>query len=177
MSSRCSVGWAGLTHWTRSSVAALETAGRNLTADELLAMPVVLSLAGLGDHSLAELIQLGDDETWAVRVWAVREAITPAVMLGDAWPEQVSDMYLIAADDGGEAERKVALQLGVSMREVSRLSEELWGGPFTWARDVKVRSQAEPGASDRTIQALRGHVTRAMAVELAEVIREGKQSA
>lgn len=74
----------------------------------------------------------------------------------------------------GDAERKAARKLGVDALKLSAAAHGRYGRSFTAERDARVDEQAPADASPRSIQALRGHVTRAMLTELAPVLEQGK---
>jgi len=50
-----------------------------------------------------------------------------------------------------------------------------YGRSFSDERDRRVAEQATSDAAPRTLQALRGHVTRAMVAELAPVLEQGRR--
>jgi Helix-turn-helix domain len=73
----------------------------------------------------------------------------------------------------GDAERKAARKLGVHALQLSVAAHGRYGRSFTDERDARVAEQAPEDASPRSLQALRGHVTRALIAELAPVLVEG----
>ena len=90
---------------------------------------------------------------------------------GASWREL--DRALAAA--AGEAERKAARKLGVPPQVVSVAAYARWGRSLTEERDRRVAAQTVApqttgGIKPRTLQALRGHVTRALLDELARSI-------
>lgn len=70
----------------------------------------------------------------------------------------------------GDAERKAARKLGVEPLRLSVAAYGRYGQSFTEERDARVAEQAPAGASPRSLQALRGHVSRAMLAELAAAL-------
>jgi transcriptional regulator with XRE-family HTH domain len=70
----------------------------------------------------------------------------------------------------GDAERKAARKLGVEPLRLSAAAHGRYGRSFTEERDARVADQAPADASPRSLQALRGHVTRAMLAELAPAL-------
>lgn len=66
-----------------------------------------------------------------------------------------------------ETERKVAARLGITAEEVAALALKLWGRTLAAERDARAGVEG----SARSVQAARGHVTRALSGELAEVAR------
>ena len=89
------------------------------------------------------------------------------------WPGVTPAQTVEAERAGrGEVELKVAKRLGVDPREVSLAAFGRWGHSLTAERDMRVTAAAE-GASPRTTQALRGHVTRQLVTELEPIVRKG----
>ena len=84
------------------------------------------------------------------------------------WPAIAENLLRLAAQ--GEAEQKAAARLGTSPMVVARAAAKRWGRSFTGERDRRVGELHPADASPRTIQALRGHVARAL---LAELRRQG----
>ncbi|MET8404512.1 helix-turn-helix transcriptional regulator [Streptomyces sp900116325] len=121
---------AGVT-WARSSVAALESGARNLSAFEWLLLPRIY---GCTPDDLLRLVDLQ----------AIRS---------DAAPD--------------ETDRKVAARLDMPPEEVASLAIELWGRSVGEERDAR----AGVSGSARSVQAVRGHVTRTLVAELAAVVR------
>jgi len=70
----------------------------------------------------------------------------------------------------GDAERKAARKLGVPALRLSVAAHGRYGHSFTAERDARVAGQAPADAPPRSLQALRGHVTRAMLAELAPAL-------
>lgn len=90
------------------------------------------------------------------------------------WPDRGSMLDVVKAERtaSGEAEVKAARKLGVSPFVVSLLAHRLWGQSFTDHRDKVVNDRAEPSTDRRSIQARRGHVTRQLLSDLAEIIEK-----
>jgi transcriptional regulator with XRE-family HTH domain len=68
-----------------------------------------------------------------------------------------------------EAAIKAARRLGVSLDEVEEAAVDLWGHPFGIEREQRVTAEGldlDSPAGRRTLQARRGHVSRAMVQEL-----------
>lgn len=173
--------------WYRSTVARLETGARGLSASELLLLPAILT-AATGQAVTLEGLLAG-----------VRAALTPSFVLGggaldhrEATGEKVVlvidvdsllfDMGALLDGEGvvfevvgggivapRDAEHRAARSLGISVAEVLELADALWGQTLSEQRDDKVIGRVGPDASARTVQALRGHVTRELIEELAEL--------
>ncbi len=73
-----------------------------------------------------------------------------------------------------DAEFKAARKLGVTPRDVVSAAHSLWGRSLADERDRRVAEHAEHGSTSRTLQARRGHVTRALTTELATHIDKMK---
>lgn len=71
----------------------------------------------------------------------------------------------------GVAEQKAASKLGVSPEEVADAAGSLWGRSLAEERDARLGTLAPEGASARTIQALRGHITRKLLQELEPALK------
>jgi transcriptional regulator with XRE-family HTH domain len=79
------------------------------------------------------------------------------------------------ADQRAGAERKAARRLRTDPLAVAVLAWKLWGRSFTEERDRRVADQVAAGAGPERLQALRGHVARALIEELREAGVEGWQ--
>lgn len=122
-----------------------------------------------------EHIRLGDLVTPGLRD-AQRRLADPAfwqrtraraAVLEAAWPEATGSDSMKARDDAdGEAERKLARKYGVPALAVALAARAVWGRGLTDERDARVADRVDGDASARTVQAVRGHVTRALAGEL-----------
>jgi transcriptional regulator with XRE-family HTH domain len=70
-----------------------------------------------------------------------------------------------------DAEMKAARKLHLDDAvEVAFAALRLWGRSLTEERDARVSAMAPPDASPRTLQALRGHITRQLLEELEPVL-------
>jgi transcriptional regulator with XRE-family HTH domain len=96
--------------------------------------------------------------------------------LARLWPKMSLRDYETARDAArGDAERKAARRLGVPPLDLSVAAHGRYGRSFSDERDRRVADQAPDDAAPRTLQALRGHVTRAMVAELAPVLKKGRR--
>lgn len=77
------------------------------------------------------------------------------------------------AEKLGDAEGKAARRLRTFPLAVAATSRDRWGRSFTEERDRRVAAEAPPDATPRTLQALRGHVARALLQELHAAGIEG----
>jgi transcriptional regulator with XRE-family HTH domain len=87
------------------------------------------------------------------------------------WRDMTPNGYRDAQNAAlGDAERKAARKLGVPALRLSVAAYGRYGQSFTDERDARVADQAPDDAPPRSLQALRGHVTRAMLAELAPAL-------
>jgi hypothetical protein len=168
------VGFAdGVTgHWPKLAEL-LPDAGRVALSVETTADVDVLraELAGSLDEDSRH--PLGDYETPFSRKAneGMRRQLAKWKELAPLWP----GMTLRGAQGAeeaarGDAERKAARKLGVEPLRLSVAAHGRYGRSFTDERDARVADQAPADASPRSLQALRGHVTRAMLAELAPAL-------
>jgi transcriptional regulator with XRE-family HTH domain len=161
--------------WGRSSVASLEAGQRQLSAEELLALPAIIDQAFTGgsdawaaSFSLADLLRPGKKEELALTSSVSMTATELEGWLG-AEPPGIGDRLVAADARAAEADRKAAASLGWTPDKVLRRSLNLWGQTLSDERDARVPSYAD--ASARSLQARRGHVTRTLLNELKEADR------
>lgn len=84
------------------------------------------------------------------------------------WPDaNTSDLLAAEHAARGGAEQKAAHRLRVPATVLSVAAHARWGRSLTRERDQRVAQQAPPDATARTLQALRGHITRTLVGELA----------
>lgn len=171
--------------WTRSIVAALETGRRRITLTEFLALPQILAdLSGedvtLADLLVGQVIETApgievDPESLPEVLAHGRPRLVPVLDRTEAaWQsafgldlpggifEGVDESMQAEAwlSGRGEAEQKAARRIDVPAGFVGLAAHALWGRSFTAERDARVAERAAEGASDRSLQAIRGHVTR-----------------
>jgi hypothetical protein len=180
--------------WTRATVAAVETGRRQVRLDELPMVcailqrrpvdlfrgegPVVLAdgVKGqledvqqliLGDFDKVKLVGLGWKPPRKRRPapdWLIVRLAVGRVTIGE-----------ITTAARGEAEMKAARKLGVDAEVVATAALGLWKQTLTEHRDAIVAASAPADASPRTLQAMRGRVTRELVEELRERIEEARR--
>lgn len=177
---------AGL-DWKRSSVSALEAGRRDLTLEEALLLLVVLSEietpegpALIGTETrLVELLpptdhlRLGAGEwpTAMVKALLTGEPLFEAITSGQA-DEIAARLWKQSRERAAEpwtaglAEQTAARTLAVPASEIDRVARKLWKRTLTAERERRVTETAPPGANARSLQAIRGHVTRTLLAEL-----------
>lgn len=177
-----SIGRAWGLDWTQATVAAIEAGRRRLTLEEFLLLPWVASGSGtgpayaLGGKSTAMQLSeffVGDPDR-PVRLSAavtmkgrgLQEIVAGRAALDDASVEALTRARLAERDQWGDAERKAARRLGRTSLIVAGAARKRWGRSFTEERDARLAAQATSATPPRALQALRGHITRALIEEL-----------
>jgi hypothetical protein len=99
-----------------------------------------------------------------------------AVVTRAASSDTTAATELLAAERAaGDAERIAARRLGVPFTAVVAAALATWGHGLTEERDARAAQRAGPGASARSAQAARGHVTRELYRELGPAIERYHQ--
>jgi hypothetical protein len=161
--------------FTRAVVDSVERGLRQLTFPELVVVLKVLDLGledlrGAGPVAISDFVAVkadtlvdqisGKDPTWR---FATQSTSSGRLIWRDALSGYVPEP--------GVAEQKAARKFGVSPEELDSVAREFWGRSLTDERDARVQEQAPADAEVRTLQALRGHVTRELLDELEPALR------
>lgn len=156
--------------WSRASVAGAEGGGRQFTVPDLVHLAAWLGVPASellrGERVIIESQDADSPAVHATRLTTVREVLATA-----SQKRRVRGLPLSPGarkrleESPGEAERKLAASLGVTPEQVLAASQSRWGTSLTRTRDSLLR---HPSGSDRTLQALRGHVTRQLKREVIE---------
>jgi transcriptional regulator with XRE-family HTH domain len=171
------LAWAeGNPSMTRGVVAAVERGTADLTLPQLAVLVRVLNtdlktLLGSGKVFIDTGVAIGVDEL-----------VAQALGHDTAWNFTTdSSARIVRGRHGivagflsppiGVAEHKASRSLGVSPEEVARAAGSLWSRSLTEERDVRLSKLALKGSSPRTIQALRGHITRTLLKELEPTLQ------
>jgi hypothetical protein len=175
--------------WTRSTVAAIETGKRKISADELLLLPLILTKATGRPVNLADLfpdgsaVRITDDAALEPKV--VRDVATGKVddraaagwWFGLCYTPGSRRFVGLARSRLGqleEAEReqevRAARQLGVEPIALVDAAHTLWARGLVEERDRRA-AEAHPGAVGKALDVVRGHVTRTLVDELREAIK------
>jgi transcriptional regulator with XRE-family HTH domain len=182
---RCGlVGFAA----TRSVIDAIERGTRELELPELLCLLAILGmgledlLSGAGQVALSDGISVdaqtlltqafGEQPSWEVRRGADSFTVVPATGAVASFGSRASLQGFVRGYS--DAEMKAARKLGVDPQSVCEAAETLWDRPLSVERDERVGARASADASPRSLQALRGHVTRALLDELEPEITKPK---
>jgi transcriptional regulator with XRE-family HTH domain len=171
------IGFAG--GWTRSwpklaeffpasgrvSLSAATSADVDVLRGELAGQLDDDSRHPLGDYDTPVARRIREGTQRAVAEWKRLSPLWPGMTLRDAESAEEAAR--------GDAERKAARKLGVHPRELSVAAHGRYGRSFTAERDARVAEQAPADTEPRSLQALRGHVTRAMLAELGPILEKG----
>ena len=174
--------------FTRSVIDSIERGMRELQLHELVVLLAMLEIdlgtlldgAGLirldddaaieGDSLVGHLLRQDpivvqrDATATPATVAVVAEVPAPTVVSGRGRVTFTGSEVTITVT--GIAEENAARKLGVSSQTIIDGAWLLWGRSLTDERDARVKERAPGEASPRTMQALRGHVTRALLEDL-----------
>lgn len=90
------------------------------------------------------------------------------------WPDaERADLEAANRDKLGEAEQKAAKRLQTFPLAVAAVSRMVWGRSLTEERDRRLTEAAAGSLTPRSLQALRGHMSRVLLKELRELGIEG----
>lgn len=174
--------WWGLP-WGPSTLAKIERGERPLQAAEFIVLTQCVRglenlLAGQGEwevtlteqtsFSLSQVVSaLAGDHGWLVTAPVIQDALDSDV---DDLEEFIDRMILSQAPTPADAakrehERTLAKTLGVTPLAIAEAAFALWGHGLTEEREERLSQ--DPTQTRRTLQALRGHVTRDLKNELA----------
>lgn len=159
--------------WTGNTVSQVVTTRRGLSLLEVAGVCAALQkpLGELLDSKLGRQLDL---PSGSVSVDDVMSALTRgksawrAHRRGDLTSEEQRLYEQFFPPEYDEAAVKAARRLGVTVAAVIDASGELWGHELGRERDRRVI--ADPQESRRSLQARRGHVTRALIDELREYL-------
>jgi transcriptional regulator with XRE-family HTH domain len=165
-------GWQVGLPWTRSTITALEGGRRTLSVSELVLLALTL------DTSVAELMAgrghagLGDGSELALAdVRSVLAGVQDNADVRKRIRRVRHQKYERAMQAvSGEAEQKAARNLGVTAQTIAEVSFDLWGRSLTDERDARVEQEGSHLSSPRSVQALRGHITRQLLRDIESLI-------
>ncbi|CAN5462164.1 hypothetical protein BH20ACT21_BH20ACT21_00030 [soil metagenome] len=178
---------AGL-NWQWDNVSGIEHGTRFLSVEELFVLP------GLFDLTLPELLSDGDEhhllelgDECAATLLQLRQSFRGEWTL----PVRAGHRDSVPGIAERKAARKMSKALGfdVAPATIMRLSQDLWGRSLSAERDVRIsetadlqddwnRSAALLGLKEttpRSLQAIRGHMTRELLDELKPEIEKVRQ--
>jgi len=151
-------GWISLTSETQVRASALRMFLRGQLQDVNTTELSVPLLRGLVHQAKQLLGRMSHG-------MAERENIRQAI-----WPEASEiDIIEAAHDAAGEAEQKAALRLQVPAFAIALEARRRWQRSLSVERDRRLAGQASETGDRRTVQAIRGHITRALLAELEDL--------
>lgn len=175
--------------WTRGTVTAIELGRRGLSPSEVVLLPLVLAEADVtGGRVYAPWDLIPDSDGGEIDVapgfslpfrmvrnlLGERRRESPEAVAADvarvAAAIEPNRNALIARDAAGAAETKVATALGVPAIAVARAARDLWGHSLTAEREARIERESNAATAPRRLQALRGHITRQLVVELTPTL-------
>jgi transcriptional regulator with XRE-family HTH domain len=182
--------------WSRSTVAAVEACTKKISAEELVLLPIVLDVEIEEFVRHQGTIRLGDEVV--LRRWQILlilandgnlETAKPrddeVSILGRGWVESIrpslgqevdrsrrTKMKRARASASGEAEQKAARKFGIAAENLAYQAFDLWGRSLTEERDRRLEQEINTTAASKSVQALRGHITRQLLAELEPYLGE-----
>jgi len=157
--------------WGRSSVANLEAGRVKLSLTEAVLLPTILGRAFDATVTLHQIlatdapIVLTDAITTSAE--SVMRTLAGRRRPTDAENENAVSVILMG-DEFDEANQKAARRLMVPAGAVAHAARQLWGRSMTAERDARAAELTPKRATPRSVQAIRGGVTRKLIDELAE---------
>lgn len=161
--------------WQRSTIAQLELGQRELSAQELLLLPIVLRRATTLTVELSELVA-GVESGYVQMTAATSVPASTLVWIVSDEAEQVDPKNLhvsLGALPIDEAERKAARRVGHTIGELQDMAQRRWGRSIVEERESRLAERTTPAMTARSIQARRGLITRELLIELTAEAEEG----
>jgi hypothetical protein len=171
-------------NWSRDSVKNIESGAREIALEELFTL---LPLLGV---TLEELFP-PDMELELAGGWTVRggaglrkllegrrdATVSPAtVQLRGAAVSASSASGSLTVHPPRLAEQKAAASLNVDVSKVQKLAQKAWGHDLTAEREARISGRVAGQEVDpRSLQALRGHVTRELLDELRPLVKKTRK--
>jgi hypothetical protein len=193
----------GLT-WDASAVSRIETGKRDLSLEEFLALPLVMTLALNETVTLVDLLEMDveqairiesfNQETYALALFAMlaepwlaflrpEDRNIPGETIRDHLQQKMTDVHIARAPKEERNTlrelRGLAEDLGVTPREVMDACSTLWGeytiSP-TSEREKRLRKSGADLSSPTTVRTLRGHISRQLVADLRAYFASSKPS-
>lgn len=157
---------------SRSALAGIESgSGRSLDLGE------IALICSACEVSVDELVQ-GDGEVRLTSRSTVDLSTLRSLLKGEPSKGRGSPQVIVFAVSDieraalGDAEAKAARKFDVEPVHLSQAAFLVWGRSFTDERDLRVAGRATQSASTRTLQAVRGRVTRDLIEELSPLFEK-----
>jgi transcriptional regulator with XRE-family HTH domain len=186
--------WSGLP-LTQSGVVGIESGSRSIDVEELVILAAVLEVSVAELLSGSGRVRLGTAESDLVSVSAFLSGEIPVedmplstpttkflaaakqlqALNKKKWPD-ARPAEIVKAERGadGLAEQKAARTLGVRPFDVSMAAIRLWGVSLTDHRNELVAARTDPDTPARTVQAIRGRITRTLIDEIKPLLKGAK---
>jgi hypothetical protein len=174
--------------WTRSMVVSLEAGRRDLSIDEFVRLPQMLERLGVGTVDVQLLASTTgvrlriahlhhEQDLGAAWAGSVDESVRVDRALEAAffWTHGRAELAPAYEAAGGDLEQKIARRVGLDPLVVALIAQATWGRSLTEERDRRVAAEAPGAAPPRAVQALRGHVTRALLQQLEPRLTEARR--
>lgn len=157
--------------WTRDNIAQIET-GRRRSID----LETLVPLADCFGIALADLFE-GDgavelDEGVSIDLDALRQALNGATVGSEDVPLALTGDAVDRALDGAvrvtpvELDVRTARRFELDVDQVTEAARGLWGRTMTEEREARVDERTEGELPARSLQAVRGHVSRELLDEI-----------
>jgi transcriptional regulator with XRE-family HTH domain len=168
--------------WARATVAQLETGRRELAVDEYLALPAIYGCTleeflGRGQRLVQLLPGLTVSRSELTRSTAGRRSSLRAASVAGPTSRGGARTAPVSSGLVSDSEMKAARKIFGGPHAATRLTDEaqrLWGRSLVAEREARVAEIASSDADARTVQALRGHVTRGLLTDLEQHMRQRK---
>jgi transcriptional regulator with XRE-family HTH domain len=160
--------------WTQSTVAAIEGGRRSLSIGELGLLPTIATMAGIFVQRVLDLMP--DTDESVIVAPGIEIPLNRFRSLYGSREERESAPSFALPEKrhiATEAERKAGRALGASPVAVLRAAVDRWGHSLADERDRRIGARAET-LSPRSLQAVRGRITRKLVRELRPRIKRRK---
>lgn len=165
-------------NWSRSQLAMVEAGRRGLTVGEWIMLPAILTeaLSISSPLTYEDLVPTAQRLALTPQLTVLNSDVVRELLLNQGHLEQgkfgagrpIEDLFERPITSQKpyqeDAAWNAARHFHVPMEAISKAAEQLWRHPLSVERDRRI---LESGQSGRTLQALRGHVTRQLFRELA----------
>jgi transcriptional regulator with XRE-family HTH domain len=163
--------------WTRSTITALETGRKTIDIAEFVALVMAFggSVEELFGGAGYGLLPDGDPRP----LQELRELFGGGSNRSSLNVLDASIGFVADASWGpdsasrNEAEQKAARKFGVDVATVTSFSSVIWGRSLTEEREARVTERVDGTVPRRTLQAIRGQVTRELLTELEPHVTKG----
>lgn len=170
------LGLLGL-HWSRATLGAVEQGDRPLAFAEVFQIAATLLEPPAELLKGSGWVRLSEDAT--ADLAALRKILSDPyinIVPTKCFKTPAFDRANAAVARWGakkrDADFKAAKALGVPADDIDPAAKSVWGQSLTDEREIRLMARAPKGASARSLQALRGHITRELLAELEPALKE-----